>query len=586
MSHRMRLLIGLFLICLLPALCHAAEVQATLDRTQVQLGETVTLNLQLRGATGMNAPDLSALRNDFDVLGTSSSSSINIVNGRQSVQVTYGVVLRPRHVGRLQIPALQVAGSTTRPLTVDVTAAAADPSSSGGKDVFLQASVDPSQAYVGQQVTLTVRIYYAANLTSASLTDPQVHDADVSRLGDDSSFQAQRYGRTYNVIARRYELVPQHAGTLRIPPVQFRGAMMFQGNPFDPNDPGNFFGGGREMSAASPAVSIQIRPVPASWGSAAWLPARALSLSLDGVPGPTETVRVGQPFTVTMNVQATGIPFDALPALSLPAMDGATAYPEQPVTGNRHSGSWVVGRRQHAYAVVPNRPGTLVIPATMLKWWNVLADQPEVATIPAHTLHVLLASGAAGSAPASSAPAASAGSAQAPAASASITAPVHAVPAAEGTQRGATLRWRWIALGAVVLALLLLGAGWLWRRRGAPQRPASAPANDSRRLRQAFMLQVREGDAPAQAHALLAWARSERPGLPHLGALAAALELPAQRQAITQLQQRIYAPAGAVHTHADGSLQRAFENGLVWLRPPDAGDSGTLPPLYPFKLHD
>ena len=74
---------------------------------------------------------------------------------------------------------------------------------------------------------------------------------------------------------------------------------------------------------------------------------------MDGWPGATEQVRVGQPLNLTMTLQATGLPFEALPALSLPPIDGAKAYPDKPVTGTRQDGPWLVGRRQQAFAIVP-----------------------------------------------------------------------------------------------------------------------------------------------------------------------------------------------------------------------------------------
>lgn len=580
MIHRMRLFILLALVCLMPTLVHAADVQATLDRSQVHLGETVTLNLQLCGATGMGAPHLSALDSDFDVLQSSTSSSISIINGRRSVQVTYGVALRPRHVGKLQIPALQVAGSATRPLTLEVLPPEPADQANSGRSVFVQASVDPPQAYVGQQMILTVRLYFVGQLTNGTLDPPSIDDVEIDPLGDQSSYQEQRYGSTYNVIARRYSLVPQHAGPLTIPPVQFQGAMMVQGDPFDFNDPGGFFGTGRTVSAVSAPLQVTVRPVPGDWGSATWLPARKLELTLDGVPGANETLRVGQPFTVTMNLQATGVSFAALPALSLPDIAGATAYPDQPVTGNHSSGQWMVGRRQQSYAIVPNKPGALVIPATTLKWWNVLADQPEIATIPAHTLQVLPAAGAASSAPAGPA------STAAPAASASVVAPVVTAPAPASGERGWLTLWYWVALAAAALLLLVIVLWLLRRRRGPAGALPAAPAGHPKRLRQAFFEAVRNGDANAQAHALLSWARSERPALPNLGALATALEPAAQRDAIARLQRRVYSADGAVDTPPDQALKRAFEPGLIWVGSPDDPDSDALPPLYPFKLHD
>jgi len=559
----MRRLAGVVLLLLLPMLAQATPVQASLDRNQVQLGETVTLNLRLEGSAAAGAPDLSALAPDFEVLGSSSSTSLRFVNGRRSVQFSIGIALRPKHVGQLVIPALDVAGERTQPLTLVVTAADPAAASNSGKDVFLEASAQPSRVRVGQQLLFTVRLYFAGSLSSGALDDPQLPGVDARRLGDDLDYDVVRDGRAYHVIERRYAMIPQHAGTIELPSLGFRGELI------DPTDPDSFFAMGEPTSATSPPVTLHVQPVPSDWGSSAWLPARALSLTLEGIPA-DGTLRVGQPLDLVMTLQATGLPYEALPALSLPDLDGATVYPDKPVTGTRNDGQWLLGRRQQSFAVVPGRAGTLTLPATTLKWWNVQTGKAGEARIPAHTLTVLPAAGT-GPAPAKPVPATTT-----------------SAPAATGAAVAALPRpvpvWRVIALA--VVALLLLGgalvAWWVWRRRARVAtggRPA--PAGSQRALRAAFLAAARGSDAATQAHALLAWARAARPGLANLGALSAALAADRQRAAIAALQRSRFA-AGAEVPTAD--LAAAFARGFQWRAAPP-GEGPPLPPLYPFKLH-
>ena len=109
--------------------------QATLDRNTMQMGETVTLNLRVSGdISSVAMPDLGPLAQDFDILGNSQSSNINIVNGQRSAELVIGVVLRPKRVGTLTIPSLAVAGSQTAPLQLQVDPAnpATVPRSSNG----------------------------------------------------------------------------------------------------------------------------------------------------------------------------------------------------------------------------------------------------------------------------------------------------------------------------------------------------------------------------------------------------------------------------------------------------------------------
>ncbi len=550
----------LALLLVLPAVASAADVTATVDRDNVQLGDTVTLNLRISNAgSDVAMPDLQALNQDFNILGTSQNSSVTVDNGKTSSSLTIGVALRPLHEGTLQIPSLSVAGSQTTPLQIQVSAPNPSAAAATHQDVFMEAQVEPKRGYVGQQFSYVLRLFYANSISRGSLNAPTLKGAELSQLGSDLNYQTVRGGRSYNVLERRFALIPQHAGHLDIPPAQF------QGETIDPNDPNSFFGATTSASASAPAVGIDVQAAPADWGNSAWLPARALSLAIDGWPDAQHPLRAGQPLNLSMTVQATGLSYEVLPALSLPALTGATAYPDKPVTGNHQDGPWLVGRRQQAFAIVPDHAGTLTIPAITLKWWNVLTDRMEVAQIPEHQLAVLPAIGAAAVQP--SAPAAAS---SAPVATASLKAP--ASP------------WRWIALGSIALWLVSALAWWLWfRRRRAPSADAPLPARSSpRALQLAFLATARGTDAAAQARSLLAWARAERSSIQHLGELAAALDDSSQCAAIDALQQRQY--AGVPMAEAGTNLAEAFRAGFAWRGTGPGEAAPELPPLYPFKL--
>ncbi|WP_447732464.1 BatD family protein [Rhodanobacter soli] len=554
----------LLMLALIPTPAGAAEVTATLDRDHVQLGETVTLNVRVQGDTGgIAAPDLRALSQDFQLLGTSQNNSLSVINGQASSELTFGVALRPRHVGVLQIPALSVAGQRTAPLQLTVTAPDPAAAAATQRDVFMESQVEPAHGYVGQQLTYVVRLYYANRIGGDAPQPPQADGVEISALGKGLNYDAERGGRTYHVLEQRYALIPQHAGQVEIPPVDF------QGEAADPRDPNSFFGATVPVSASAPAQTITVKPAPADWGGSAWLPARQLSLSLDGWPTAQDAPpRVGQPLNLTMNLQASGLSYEALPALSLPPLDGATVYPDKPVTGNRQDGEWIIGRRQQSFAIVPERAGTLTVPATTLKWWNVLTDKMEVAQIAAHSVTVLPAIGAAAAPP------------PAPAAAVDSGAAGNTVPATT-----TPTPWRWIALASLALWLLSALAWWLWqrRRRASSVTPPAAVRTSVRSGQLAFLAAARGSDPAAQVRTLLAWARAERPAIQHLGELAAALDDAAQRAAIAALQQRHYA---AAPSHDAGTnLAEAFKRGFAWRAAEATDESSGLPPLYPFKLH-
>jgi hypothetical protein len=564
------MLLGLVLGCL-PLLAWAQDTApvASLDRNKVGVGETVTLNIEI-GDQAADSPDLSPLTPDFVVLGTSTNHTLSIINGKRESKTILGVALRPRREGHLTVPALSIGGQQTQPVSLDVVASSDTGAAAADRPIVLEGKADPMQAYVGQQIDYTLRLYFAVNLADGQLGDPSAEGAEIRRIGQDANYQTMRGGRRFNVVERHYAIFPQHAGTLDIQPPTFQGTAV------DPTDANSFFGAGEPVNAVAGKLRIDVSGRPSTATDGAWIPARELTLSLDGLPA-NGKARVGQPITLTMHLSATGMPFEALPALSLPKLDGADVYPDKAVTGGGASGPWVTGRRQQGFAVVPTRTGTLHIPATTLHWWNVVTDKPEVATVPAHDIEV--GEGNAAAAPASTAGLAAvktapAGNAPAPA---STTGSVLTLPS---TASG--LPWRWLFLAVLVLWLLTIAAWFFIARRGkAPAAKApSAAATEPTRERPAhneFLKRATGTDPAAMERSLLQWARTVRPSIRTLGDLSGALREGPQPEAITVLQRARFAGG-----EAPGAVLRdAFAKGFDWKPSPSSSENDGLPPLYP-----
>lgn len=554
----------LVLALAIPSMAMAQSVApvASLDRSTIALGETVTLNIEV-GEQSTDEPDLSPLAADFTILGTSTNHSLSIVNGRREAHTILDVALRPRREGHLTVPALTIGGQQTQPVSLDVAASSDNNAAAADRPVVLEGKAEPTQAYVGQQIDYTLRLYFAVNLADGQLGDPSAEGAEVRRVGQDANYQNMRGGRRFNVIERHYAIFPQRAGSLDIQPPTFQGTAV------DPTDAGSFFGAGAPVSAVAERLHVTVRERPPSAPDAAWIPARELKLALEGLPADGKG-RVGQPMTLTMRLDAVGMPFEALPALSLPKIDGADVYPDKAVTGGGTSGAWVTGRRQQGFAVVPTRSGTLHIPETTLHWWNVVTDKAEVATLPARDIEVAAGVGAT--------PTPAPGAAMSPPAATASTATAAAQPAGVSTT---STPWRWLFLAVVVLWLATVAAWVMFGRRrrvassSTPPATASEPVRE-RPAREAF-LSATSDDPAIRDRLLLAWARTLRPTLRSTAALSAALGGEDQRAAIAMLQRARFA-GGAM----DGAaLKAAFTRGFDWAPGPGGNDPSGLPPLYP-----
>ena len=255
MSYRWLLLLCL----LLPLSALASDVQATLDRSEAHLGETVTLNLRIGNAVNVDVPDLGALNSDFDVIGT-PAVGFGLANGRPVALI--GIALQPKHVGDLRIPPLNVAGAETAPLLLHVIAPDNLASTDDRKEVFIEAAAEPSQVYVGQQTFFTVRLFFDVELTGR-FPDVQVDGADTLQFGQDLHYQAERNDQRYQVIERHYALIPRHPGSLIVPALQFQGEMVGTG---DPNSPSSLFGNSTPVTVESTPLTLEVQAPPPQLG--------------------------------------------------------------------------------------------------------------------------------------------------------------------------------------------------------------------------------------------------------------------------------------------------------------------------------
>lgn len=615
-----------------------ATVRASLDATQVAAGDTVELTLEHDGQTS-GQPDLAPLRQNFDILGTSSSTSVEIVNFHSSEKTEVVLTLAPKATGQLTIPPLSWDGERTQPLSLDVTGPGSAGQGANGAPiaakVFIETSASPQQPYVEAAVHLTVRLFTSEVLYHGDLELPDSSDAVVKQLGKDENNETERNGLTYQVVTRQYVIFPLRSGKLTLQgPVLEAEVAVRQRSPFG-NDPfGGFFSGltsngilrtVRPLRVSGNPIVLSVRPRPAGAVGSYWLPARAVSLSAAWNPAKL-SAPAGDPVTLDLNLQATGLTAAQLPDISalLSFPSGLKAYPDQPKLEDSSQGGALVGSRDQTIALMADTPGHYTIPALTVTWWDTQTNQPRVATLPARTLTVLPAPGS--TAPATSAAAGTAtptpAPGTAPAAATSATAGAAAPPAAttpapprgevqqtasagrsagargpsrlngssaagapKSTPAHSPSEWEWISIGLATIWVATLGA-WLWSRRSRAKpgrsRDASPPTRrqhppDPARERAAFRTACESNDAHAARAHLLAWAAALW-GTPPAGihAIATRIGDPRVADLLRDLDRACY---------AGGTWQGGALAGMLTELPAEPGKTSRhgdgLAPLYP-----
>ncbi len=556
---------GLFLLILwLPLAALAASVEAHLDRTRISEDETVTLTLRASGDTG-GQPDLSPLERDFEILSRSQSMRFEFINGRSARHSEWQFVLAPRHSGRITIPPIAVGDEYSPAIRLEVVAGRAPAQARQAERFRLELLAEPEHPWVGQQVLVTLRLYYRVDFDKGEIGEPEIREGkgELRPLGKERRYRKQIGGDSWLVYERRYLLIPDQPGRLVLEPVDFK-AIRYPGGGglFAPPVPP------RTVRLRSAPVALEVRPAPPHHGE--WLPARSVELEQqwEGL----DHARAGEPITRRVTLRVDGQPADRLPELLTGTPPATRAYPDKPQTEEQETEEGIVSLRREQVTYIPQQGGEIHFPPLRIHWWNTRTGKEEVATVPGRTVRV---AGAPAAATAPPAPANTGAPHPAPSGSSAPAADGNA--AAARVTAGTGLPWPWIALGlAVGWGLTLL---WFLRRRGAtprPERTRHAGNHATGKTESALREACRKRDWHALRNALMDWARARWPDDPPHDLYA--------------LGQRCGEPlAGLIEeiNRIQGLRERkewpcrALQDALHALQRDQAGKAKALPPLYP-----
>ena len=530
-----------------------AATRAWLDRNQVALGESVALNIETDQAAAV--PDFSPLQADFDLSGQSSNRQVQMVDGAVTARTTYVVNLAPRRAGTLAIPALLVGTQRTPPLAL-VVEGSAPASARGNSTAFLETEVDDPSPYVQQSVGVILRLFYAVPLTSGQLDLDTPEGASLQRVGDDVQSSREVNGRRYNVVERRFLMVPERSGKLVIPGARFAGRGA--GGWMDDLLGGN----SREMRANGAPRVLDVRAQPAD-APQPWLPLRDLRMRYVGAP---QSLRAGEAATLVVEVTAQGAVQAQMPELPMPSVPGAQVFAEPPQYNETFNAGSPQVKLTRRYSVVPNGAGKLIVPGMKMAWWDVRSGTAKTANLPDLTLQV--APGTGGFA-----------DSMLPAVAGANAVEDNSLAATSDSTPPPTHVWVWLA--AAFAGLWVITLAWALRRRTAPsaRRPSARDGLPGESIPTQTMADLKRvldsGDLDEVGDVLRGMST---PPSADLDALIAKLETPAQRDAVEQLRRARWADGDGVAARA--ALREAFRNGPTW-RAAAKPAKEILPPLYP-----
>lgn len=558
----------------------ASEVIISVDKNPVGAGDTFVFTLTVDTFIDDALWQPAEVLESMEVMGTSSSTSTQIINGETTRQQTFRSIIKaPNQLGSYTLGPVTLAGVTSNSISLSVLAAD-DPELQEKRQAFMRVELGREEVYVQEQVDVTAKLYLAANLHSGNIIPPQLDDADIRQIGSDQDTTEVIDGRLFQVFTRRFVVIPQRSGEQVI-----RGPM-FQGQINVDSQRTMFptFSATKSITTAATDITLNVLPTPSDWpATQTWLPAELVSLAVSvGNEASTQDsnaqlqITQGEPITFTYRLTAVGPNADQLPRLDALVKDlaiaNASVYPETPESAMTQRNGSLVSQQTLRVAVIPHQAGSLDIPALTVPWFNTILRQTATATAPAQQLSVAPGTGT----PSTPVPAATQTEPTAADTDTSSESPTAT------TGRTTTIYWQ--VATAVLVVLWLATLAWLFgrskqQRAQHAQAAAEPPRFNLNQLKQACLA----NDAKATELALKQWMRDglQLPSQ-QFQQLAAHFNHAPLRGQLEHLQRCRYAAVNEQGWHEGKALWRAIQAALQAKRQHQAkGDDASLPKLYP-----
>ena len=368
------------------------EVRAFLSAPQVGVGRQFVLNVEVSGTQQLDAdPVLPDMEGFARYLGAGTSTSMQMVNGRTSVAVTYQYRFQALNEGSFEIGAVTVAAGgrtlATDPVTLVVSDAPPPPSSGGDtvssgdeispEDLFVETEVSRTRAFENEPVVVEYRIFTRVPVESYTITAlPQATGFWTEELEQSESPQVEqvvRDGSEYvTAVVRRVALFPTGPGAKTLDPLSVEAQVRVRDRRgFDPFGDlfsrSSLFDHRVPVAVASRPVTIEVLPLPAAGRPGSF---RGHVGTLD-VSTTVDRGSVEANEAVTFRVELTGT--GNLRSLAPPEID----FPDEfevfpPESSERISpgGGSLQGSRSFEYVLIPRVPGTLTIPPVEVSYFD------------------------------------------------------------------------------------------------------------------------------------------------------------------------------------------------------------------------
>ena len=384
------LIVALFLFV---SIVQAQTFTATVDNNKVAENDRFELRFTFEGK------NLNALKNfnppslkDFRVLsGPNQSTSMQIINGMSSSSLTLSYILMPNTTGAFTIGSASIQYDdklfTTDPIKITIVKGSVKPKDDSNsqvsneeiaKNLFIRASIDKNKVYLGEQVTVTYKLYTRLNIAAQMSVDklPQYQGFWAEELETARNITFNREvidGQQYSVgLLKRAALFPNQTGKLEVTPFELTIPIQVQKKKNPNNVWDDFFGDpfGRseiiEYQAKSNTLKLDVIPLPENNKPASFRGAVGkfnFDASID-----KQKTKTNEPITLKFNISGSGnIKLLELPPFELP--NGFEKYDPKINEKIIRSGK-INGTKDAEYLLIPRIAGSRDLPAIEFSYFD------------------------------------------------------------------------------------------------------------------------------------------------------------------------------------------------------------------------
>ncbi len=387
------IIFSLFFLFILNVPIYTQEFTANVNSSKIGLNEQLEISFVF---TGSDINSISQFEppsfGDFIVLsGPNQSTRMEIINGAISAERSFSFYLQPKRIGKFTIgsASIKYKGQTLKsnPITVEVIQGSSAPKNKNNgnevntneiaENLFIRAIADKNSAYLGEQVTVTYKLYTRLNIASLQvekLPSYQGFWTEEIETSNNITFTRENYnGKLFNVgILKKVALFPSQTGQLSVTPFSLNIPIYIQkkkrsNNPFDDffNDP--FFGNSQQINYNAVSNTVKVKAIPLQDTKEESFIGAVGDFDLK-VEVDKKNTKQNEPVTLSININGTGnIKLLQLPKINF--SDGFEVY-DPKISENINRKSIINGSKKFEYVLIPRVSGELSIPEIKFTYFN------------------------------------------------------------------------------------------------------------------------------------------------------------------------------------------------------------------------